>query len=97
MTAKVYVGDVGTAIELDTTVDISGASSVAIEVKKPDGTTATWSGTVTGTGNTKIRYVTTTGDIDQAGIYFLQAAVTSLSGFTGRGETVRLHVRLNFN
>jgi len=86
---KVYVGDIGTAIVLECGVDISGGSAYNVAVKKPDGTEVTWTGALEGT--TQVKYTTIAGDLDQAGEYLLQPALT-LSGWIGRGETAKLSV-----
>ena len=39
---KIYVGDIGTVITLDTNESIVGATTTDIKVKKGDGTIATW-------------------------------------------------------
>ena len=60
-----HVGDFGTVFDLDTTVDLSAATTLEIQYKKPDGTTGAWAGAQQDT--TKIRYTILTGDWDQAG------------------------------
>lgn len=82
---KYYVGDVGTEILVDTGSDISSASTLELRVKKPDGTTDTWTGTLDGTDS--ISYTTVSGDFDQSGEWTLQAYVV-LPSWTGRGESV---------
>lgn len=85
---KVYVGDIGTAIELDTGVSLVGATVTEIKVRKPSGIVETWTATVSGT---KLRYVTLTDDLDQEGVWRMQASVTLPSG-KWRGETAELKV-----
>jgi hypothetical protein len=89
MTSKVYTGDAGTELLLDTGTDISAASSVSIEARKPDGTEVSWTGSVSAT--TKVRYVSVAGTFDQAGTWRLQAKVTIGTG-GWRGESVALRV-----
>jgi len=92
---KVYMGDIGTVIELDAGVDLSSQTSIEIRVKKPDGTQDTWSATVRGSDPTKCFHATVAGDLDQAGEYKLQLAAT-LTGpvgtWTGLGQTAILRV-----
>ena len=78
MAQKLYVGDTGTVITLDCGQDISGATARSIEVRKPDGSTGSWSATASGTNS--IRYTTAGGTLDQAGQWVLQAKVTLSSG-----------------
>jgi hypothetical protein len=89
MTEKLYVGDTGTAIILDCGTNISTASAMTIEVRKPDGSATTWAATLEGT--TSVRYNTLAATLDQAGDWRLQAKVTIGTG-VWRGETVLLTV-----
>jgi hypothetical protein len=90
---KVYVGDIGTDIILDTTHSLVAATAVSIEVLKPDSTTASWAASVTAT--TKVHFVSVAGTFDVAGIYRLQAKATLPSG-VWLGETVELTVYTPF-
>lgn len=93
--AKVYKNDAGTVLQVDCGEDISGASAVALKVLKPNTSVEeSWTGAAGGTGN---QYVVVTIDgttvkVDVAGEYRIQPHITALSGWTGRGETVRLVV-----
>lgn len=89
MTQKVYIGDTGTSVILDCGQDISSATARTIEVKKPDGSTTTW--TASASGTTAISYTSVSGTFDVAGEWRLQAKVTLPSG-VWRGETASLYV-----
>ena len=91
---KIYVGDIGTDIILNTNETISSATITNMKVKKPDGTTATWVGALEGT--TKIKYTVVEGDLSVAGTYKIQAYV-SVSGWTGLGETATFQVYAAYN
>ena len=93
MTTKTYVGDTGTVITLDCGTDISAASARSIAVRKPDGTTTSWTADASGTDS--IAFTTLAGTFDMPGTWRLQAVVTLGSG-TWRGETVLLQVYSNF-
>ena len=87
---KTYVGDIGTAIVLDTGQSLAGASSVSIEVLRPGGTVqASWPGTVV--ESTKVQFVSLPDTFASAGEHKLQARVVLPSG-TWLGETVGLTV-----
>lgn len=86
---KPYVGDTGTVITLDCGQDISAATARAIEVRKPDGTTATWAAVASGSNS--IAFTTLAGTLDMPGRWRLQARVTLPSG-QWRGETAVLDV-----
>jgi hypothetical protein len=87
--SKVYTGDTGTVITLDCGQDISAASARSIEVRKPDGTAATWSAVASGSNS--IAFTTLAGTLDMPGRWRLQARVTLPSG-QWRGETAVLDV-----
>jgi len=86
--SKVYVGDTGTLIELDTGVSLAGATVLEIKARKPNGAAVTWTATASAT---KVRYTTLAADIDQHGMWLLQASVTLPSG-KWLGETAELKV-----
>ena len=90
MGKKIYIGDTGTELILDTNEDITG-STVSIEVKKGDGTIDEWTG-CTIYDTTKVKYVLDSDDLNCAGIYKVQAHVTLLSGWSGLGETAEFQV-----
>ena len=90
---KIYIGDIGTAIVLDTGQSLAGASAVSIEALKPGGTTASWPGTVV--ESNKIQFLSLADTFVAAGEYKLQAKVALPSG-TWRGETVALTVHRPF-
>jgi hypothetical protein len=87
--SKTYVGDIGTEIILDVQADITTATSVGILAKKPDGTSVTWSGQVY--SGTNVHYLTQTNDLNQAGVWLLQAVIASPS-WSGHSESVELVV-----
>lgn len=91
--SKTYVGDTGTAIVLDCGEDISTASALAIEARRPDSSLVTWSATLD--GSNALRYVTQSNSLDMPGGWRLQAIVTLPSG-KWRGETARLPVYAAF-
>jgi hypothetical protein len=75
--SKVYVGDTGTLIKLDTKVSLAGATVTEINARKPDGTHVTWTATASGT---ELLYITQADTLDKAGTWKLQASVTLPSG-----------------
>lgn len=95
---KHYVGEVGTAVIVDCGQDISAATGVSLSVKKPDGTTASWSATIyTLDGDPNyLRHVTIASDFSMAGVYEIQAVLT-LGSWTGRGQTTNFIVYENFS
>ncbi len=91
---KIYVGDIGTVITLDTNESITSATTTDIKVKKGDGTIATWTGSLSGSDS--VTYTTVDGDLSCSGIYKAQAYVV-MTGWSGLGETVEFRVYAAFN
>lgn len=87
--SSIYAGDIGTEIILDTGSDISTAASTTIVVKKPDGTVVEWAADIYQTNC--LRYVTMAGDLNEVGIYKLQAKV-SLPNWSGLGKVATFQV-----
>jgi hypothetical protein len=86
---KVYAGDVGTKIRLDSGSNISAATTLKIKYKKPDGSTGEWTAVLEGT--TQAYYITQVNDLDQRGKWELQLFVV-LPTWTGHGETCELQI-----
>ncbi len=86
---KHYIGEVGVEIIVDCGQVITGATNCKIFIQKPDKTTIMEkTATIYSiSGQSRyLRYVTIANDLDQAGVYSVQAALT-LGTWTGRGET----------
>lgn len=88
--AKVYSGDIGTDIVLDTLVPLATATLLSIKVKEPNGTTTTWSGTLDST--TKIKHTLVLGDTQNKHGTFKLQSYAEFPGWSGLGETVDLEV-----
>ena len=96
--SKIYVGDVGTVIRLDTDpsgdagIDLSSADTLKILVKKPDGTLDEWEATQY-SDTTQIQYITEEGDLDIKGTYKFQAYIAwDNPASEHRGETASIKV-----
>ena len=85
MAAHAYIGDVGFQIFIDTKRDVTGAGSLKIRYRKPDGSEGEWTATATTkNGADGVEYVTTSAaDLDQGGTWLLDVEVNGLTGFTG--------------
>ncbi len=86
---KIYAGTVGVTLHVETTIDLTGASAVSLLVRKPSGKEVEWVGSPAGT---TITYTTQANDLDEAGLYTLQAKATYPDGSLFLGETVRFTV-----
>ena len=86
---KIYVGDIGTVVTLNTNETISSATTTDIEVRKGDGTVTTWTGSLSGT--TDVTYTIVSGDFSCSGVYKVQAYVVT-PAWSGLGETAEFQV-----
>lgn len=89
-----YVGDVGTIIEVDCGENITTATGITLEIRKPNGSKVSKAASLYST--TKLRYTVISGDLDQSGKYSIQPKLT-ISGWIGRGETVTMDVYSQFD
>ena len=78
MTSRIYVGDTGTAIELDCRANISAATALSVEVRKPDGTELSLPSALLGT--TQVRAIAPVGGFDQAGDWLVALSDEQLAG-----------------
>jgi len=93
MTNKVYAGDIGTVILLDTGVTLTGGT-VTIKWQNPAGNTGSWTGAIATSAsgaNKGISYTTIAGDIAIDGDWLLQAHAVLTYG-TWSGETAVMTV-----
>lgn len=90
MEKKVYTNTTGLSIPIDMGENITGATNIVLNVTKPDGTTTTWDGATVYNEN-YIKYTTTSGDLNIAGLYKIQPTFT-LSGWSGPAKTVSFRV-----
>lgn len=86
---KIYVGQVGVLVSLDTGDTLTGATTTEIKYRTPTNIVGTWNAGVSGTSLT---FTTTQAtDLSFAGTYKLQAHAAG-SGWDLLGETVDLEV-----
>lgn len=94
MSDKIYTGNT-VSLVIDTEITITAASRAYLYVQKPGGTEVTWTGTVAST--TFIVYTTTSSDLDESGIYNVNAYVSDTTStswnFTGESFNFRVYDR----
>jgi len=91
---KVYVGDIGTIIEVDCGETLLLTTNATLEIEKPGGIRVSKPATVF--DSTKLRCTMVAGDFDRPGTYLIQPKMT-ISGWIGRGETVSVQVYSAFD
>lgn len=88
-----YVGDSYTQISLDTGISLTGASVTRVLYKKPNGIKGFWPATVSGTS---LQYQLQNGDIDQDGIWEIQAYVV-IAGKSAYGNKSEINFQKSLN
>lgn len=87
---KVYVGDVGTEIRLNTGISLAGATTLEVRARNPLAEEFVW--TAEAFEGTSVRYFTQAGDLNQPGTWFLQARVVNPDGaWLGESSKVRIY------
>ncbi len=89
-TITVYQNDVGVEFVVETGQDLALATVTELHVKFPDGTTAQWTATISGT---TLHYVTAMADLVQAGDYILQPYVEWGGGSKHHGNPITVRVK----
>lgn len=84
---KPYVGDIGTKIEADAEIDLTGNVILRMEMIKPDKSNVNWNSTIkVGDVNTA-QYIVQSGDFDQSGMYKGNLYAKWASGDQWHGKT----------
>ena len=86
---RIFKGDVGVDLRVDTKIDLTGASQTTLKVRKPNKREVEWTATTSGT---ELRYTTASGDFDVAGVYRICAYVEFGAASKHTGETAELTV-----
>lgn len=87
--SKIFVGQSKLRIQLTTGVDITSATPVLIKYIKPDATEGSWTAEI-GTASSGIIYydLTSTTDLDQAGLWTFWAHITFSDSLVAAGEII---------
>lgn len=86
---KIYIGDIGTTITLNTNETITAATITNIKMRKGDGTIVTLVGELSGADSVTYDFVD--GDLSCRGIYKVQAYI-EMPDWSGLGETASFQV-----
>lgn len=91
--SAIQVGDVGAAISVDVSDigDVSLAANILIKYLKPSGEEGQWVGTVSGS---TMEYTTVDGDVDEDGVWYLQATF-DLGTWRGSSKVTSITVGKN--
>ena len=91
--SKIYVGQSNLRISVSTGADITGHTTVTLEIKKPAGSATSWTCTVDDASTGAIYYdIPTSTTLDVAGTYLIQAKVVYTASAVSYGETISLKV-----
>jgi hypothetical protein len=87
--SKVFCGDCGVELRVNTEIDLSGATKAVLRVRKPNKSVVEWDATVSGT---ILTYTTVAGDLAADGDYVICAYVEFGASSKHYGEAVELEV-----
>lgn len=86
---KPRVGDTDTVVRLNMQEDVTGATTLSIKYMKPDMTTV---GEADGAAYQTNSIQATLPELDQEGDWVLVPYAVNLSGWTGHGDPIYMHV-----
>ena len=87
--SKIYVGQTALRMNFSCSADITGHTLTVINVWKSNGSTATWTATVSDVSTGAIYYdIPTTTTLDVSGNWKMQPKITFSDDTVGYGETV---------
>jgi hypothetical protein len=89
---RVYVGDVGVKFIVHTGIDLKDAITTQLQVKKSDGTPATWNTTAATVDTMDMEYISETGDLDVVGTYTAYAYVEFSGDSKHSGQAFKFKV-----
>lgn len=95
---KIFVGDIGKIIRVfvGSKVNLSTATLIVFQVKKPNNALVEWTATVDPSNNYYAIYTTEEDDIDLAGTWLLSIEVTFADGSYHQGTTGEFKVYEQF-
>ena len=88
--STVFVGDVGTKLEVNIGIPADDVTTAKLIVKKPNGDVVEWEATPV-SGSENIEYIVKEGDLDVEGTYRIQAYVET-ANWKGYGTIAYLGV-----
>ena len=89
MADKIYVGTVGVQVRITMDEDVSNATITKFVVRKPESGEVEWAAVLE--GSTILTYTTVSGDLDEAGIYFLHPNL-EIGDWTGYGTPINFKI-----
>lgn len=87
--SKIYKNDHGTLISLQTGINVGEAGALGIRYQKPTGEYGMW---VADASGTYVNYFVQNGDLDEAGLWKVQAYISGVCEWVGHGEVSVFYV-----
>lgn len=89
---KLFTNDLGVTFKVFANIDISTATSIVFDVRKPSGTIVSWTASLDPTNNYYGIYTSVDGDLNEDGIYLLSLQCTFSGGELHTGESAEFEV-----
>jgi hypothetical protein len=89
---KIYQGQTDLTIALSTKKDLTGATSLKIKFKKPDGISGEWTATTPNAVEGIIEYEVDSNDVDTVGKWTVWAKIIDVGGLISIGEPTTFQV-----
>lgn len=93
---KIFVGDIGVTFKVFSNIDLTSATSIVFDVKKPSGIVASWTASLDPTNSYYGVYTSSTNDLNESGIYLLSLQCTFAGGIIHTGESAEFEVFSQF-
>lgn len=90
---SIYINQSYIKIQLDTGIDLTGATNAKIHYTKPDGVTGYWTATVNGNF---IEYLVQNGNLDQVGYWLWQGEAVMPDGRKAIARSIKQRVQAEF-
>jgi hypothetical protein len=97
MAKKIFTGDVGVLLRVFANTDLTTATSLSFEVKKPNGTIVNWTAILDSSNSYYAKYTTQTDDLDVDGDWCLSLEAVFPGGISIKGASAHFTVYNQFD
>lgn len=91
----IFVGDIGKVFKMYSGIDMTGATSIVFNIKKPDGSIVNWTATIDSNPR-YANYTTIADDLDLEGDWILSMKITFSATSVHKGKSYHFSVYKQF-